>query len=95
MEVVNFRNIAYVSLSIIVMLLILVAYIVIGIMSKNMPGDVGFVFGVIVSIFTYLVVYIYMGIFRIAEIDREDALEEAIRFAELDRDEEEFEEFVE
>ena len=95
MEVVNFRNIAYVSLSIIVMLLILVAYIVIGIMSKNMPGDVGFVFGVIVSIFTYLVVYIYIGIFRIAEIDREDALEEAIRFAELDRDEEEFEEFVE
>lgn len=95
MEVVNFRNIAYVSLSIIVMLLILVAYIVIGIMSKNMPGDVGFVFGVIVSIFTYLVIYIHIGIFRIAEIDREDALEEAIRFAELDRDEEEFEEFVE
>lgn len=95
MKVVNFRNVAYVSLTIIVMLLVTVAYIVIGEISKSMPGEIGFVFGVMVSVFACLMMYIYVGIFKLAELCRENALEEAIISEESDRDEEKEEEFEE
>jgi hypothetical protein len=88
-EIFNFRNIAYTSLTAILLLVILSTYGIMGLISKTMPGEVGFVFGILFSVFVCMMIYIYLGILRTAEVDREDELEEVIRSVESDQDEEE------